>query len=354
MVKALCYYVSAHGFGHSVRAIEILRAMSDDIPLIVKSHAAEWFWRQELDRPFQWVPDAFDVGAVQTDSLSVDAEATLRQFGQLHRANQARLDDEARWLQQHHVGLVVSDVPSFPLRVAYQMGIPGLIVANFTWLEIYRPFADTAPEWAWVLQALAQEYRLASLALLPPLRLPMPQFPHTIDVPLVARKGRPCRVDLADALGLDPHARLVLLYTGAWGMDLPWERLDRLRDVTFLSFSPPPGASGVVAIPQGRWRHEDVTASVDAVVAKPGYGMVSECVANGTPLIYPVRNHFVEFHALHDGIRQWGGGILIDRHDYDALNWQPYLDRIDDVTPDIPWPINGAPYCARLIENYLR
>lgn len=63
-MKKLCYYVTAHGFGHSVRAIEIVRALSARTPVIVKSRSAEWFWRQELDRPFQWVPDAYDVGAV--------------------------------------------------------------------------------------------------------------------------------------------------------------------------------------------------------------------------------------------------------------------------------------------------
>ena len=353
-MKKLCYYVTAHGFGHSVRAIEIVRALSARTPVIVKSRSAEWFWRQELDRPFQWVPDAYDVGAVQTDSLSVDAEATLRRYARVHRANQARLDDEVDWLRRHDVGLVVSDVPSFPLRVAYQMGIPGLVVANFTWLEIYRPYIDAAPEWAWVLPAMAAEYRLASLALLTPLRLHMPQFPHVHEVPLVVRKGRPVRAKMCEALGLDPYARLVLLYTGPWGMDVPWDRLSRLRDVTFLSFSPPPDAPGVVSIPQGRWRHPDVCASVDAVLAKPGYGMVSECIANGTPLIYPMRDHFIEFDALHDGITRWGGGILMDRDDYRSLDWQPYLDRIDTLTLDPPWPIDGAPYCARLIDGYLR
>jgi len=239
-VKKLCYYVTAHGFGHSVRAIEILRAMPEHVPVIVKTRAAEWFWRQELDRPFEWAPDAYDVGAVQTDSLSVDAQATLRQYAEIHLANQARLDDEIRWLAAHNVGLVVSDVPSFPLRVAYRMGIPGLVVANFTWLEIYRAYVDAAPQWAWVLPAMAAEYRLASLALCTPLRLNMPQFRHTRDVPLVSRKGRPRRVELCEALGLDPTGRLVLLYTGTWGMDLAWERLADLRDVTFLSFASPP------------------------------------------------------------------------------------------------------------------
>ena len=352
-MKSLCYYVTAHGFGHSVRAIEIVRALSEHTPVIVKSRSAEWFWRQELDRPFDWVADAFDVGAVQTDSLSADAVATLHRYAEVHHANQARLDDEARWLDEHDVGLVVSDVPSFPLRVAYQVGIPGLIVANFTWLEIYRSYVDAAPELAWVLGALAEEYRLASLALFTPLRVEMPQFPFAREVPLVARKGRPTRGELSEALGVDPLARLVLLYRGTWGMDLPWDRLSRLRDVTFLSFSPPDGAPGVVPIPQGRWRHQDVCASVDAVLAKPGYGIVSECMTNGTPLIYPMRDHFVEFDALHEGIEHWGGGILIDRNDFLELNWQPYLDRLTHATPPSPWPINGAHYCARLMENYL-
>ena len=42
-------------------------------------------------------------------------------------------------------------------------------------------------------------------------------------------------------------------------------------------------------------RYEDLVATAEAVVTKPGYGIVSECVANGTPLLYTSRGRFIEY-----------------------------------------------------------
>ena len=37
------------------------------------------------------------------------------------------------------------------------------------------------------------------------------------------------------------------------------------------------------------FRYEDLVAAVDVVLTKPGYGIVSECVANDTALLYTSR-----------------------------------------------------------------
>ena len=46
-------------------------------------------------------------------------------------------------------------------------------------------------------------------------------------------------------------------------------------------------------------------ASVDIVVSKPGFGIVSECIANQKPLIYSERTDFREYHVLVDDIQRY-------------------------------------------------
>jgi predicted glycosyltransferase len=41
-------------------------------------------------------------------------------------------------------------------------------------------------------------------------------------------------------------------------------------------------------------RYEDLVAAADVVVSKPGYGIVSECVANRTALLFTSRGKFAE------------------------------------------------------------
>jgi L-arabinokinase len=41
-------------------------------------------------------------------------------------------------------------------------------------------------------------------------------------------------------------------------------------------------------------RYADLVAAADVVISKPGYGIVSECIANGTALLFTRRGHFIE------------------------------------------------------------
>ena len=45
-------------------------------------------------------------------------------------------------------------------------------------------------------------------------------------------------------------------------------------------------------------RYEDLVRAADVVVTKPGYGIISEAIANGAALLYTSRGHFVEYDVL--------------------------------------------------------
>jgi L-arabinokinase len=49
----------------------------------------------------------------------------------------------------------------------------------------------------------------------------------------------------------------------------------------------------------------DILASCDIVISKPGFGLVSECIANCKPLIYTDRGDFAEYPYLVEGIGKY-------------------------------------------------
>ena len=51
-------------------------------------------------------------------------------------------------------------------------------------------------------------------------------------------------------------------------------------------------------------RYEDLVRASDAILSKPGYGIVAECIANGTSLVYTSRGRFAEYPRLVEGIEQ--------------------------------------------------
>ena len=48
-------------------------------------------------------------------------------------------------------------------------------------------------------------------------------------------------------------------------------------------------------------RYEDLVRAADVVVTKPGYGIISEAIANDAALLYTSRGHFVEYDVLGQG-----------------------------------------------------
>src|SRR5262249_11219177 len=97
-----------------------------------------------------------------------------------------------------------------------------------------------------------------------------------------------------------------------FGLSLPVDELQRSKDFVLLvaEREPPPGL-----------RYEDLVAAADVVVSKPGYGIVSECAANGTALLYTSRENFIEYGVLVDGMPGLLRSKFINADDLRAGRW---------------------------------
>lgn len=349
---AIAYYISAHGFGHAARSVQILRELPASIALHIKTGVPEWFFSQEIRRPFTYIHDTFDCGAME-DARGVDRLATLSTYASIAQRNAQRLREEAGWLRSIGARCVASDIAPFPLRAAAEAGIPGCLVANFTWFDIYEPYVADYPRFQPMLDAMFAEYRLAHTTFVTPPSLPMPYLPHAETAGLVARRGRNRREELAQSLGLSLSRPLILFYAGKPAMGFPWHRLESMREYAFATFMRANGAlpPNAFSIEPGRFSHPDVLASADAVVAKAGYGMAGECLVNARPMLYTDREHFAEFAALDEALRNWGGAIRIPRHQFYAGEWDEALPRLMQLKPEAAGPCDGASRIAqRLME----
>jgi hypothetical protein len=321
-------YVSGHGFGHSAREVEILRRLPEEIPLVVKSAAPEWFWRQEVTRPFDFVRDSYDVGCVQTSSLEVDISATLAAWQSIDAQNQSRFSKEVEDLKQRGARVVVTDVGPFPLVVAEELQIPGLCIANFTWADIYAEYIKEEPAFGPVVADLKAQYARATQMLETGFAVPMPYFPRQESVGLVARIGTPRRAELMEMLGPKAEGkRLALVYAGNWGLPVPWERMEQFADWHFLSLSASETKSANASqIDQSAMPHPDFVASVDLVISKLGYGIAGECWTSGTSLLYCPRSGFAEFPAIDAALSDWQGRLFLSSEAFLQAEWQQALD----------------------------
>ncbi len=76
------------------------------------------------------------------------------------------------------------------------------------------------------------------------------------------------------------------------------------------------------------YRYEDLVRAVDVVVTKPGYGIISECLANDTALLYTSRGDFREYQVLVDAMPAFLRCAFIDHDDLFAGQWAPHLDAV--------------------------
>jgi hypothetical protein len=340
----IVFYVSGHGFGHASRDVELIDAIAGadrGARFVVRTSAPGWlFARARATVEVQ--PVVTDTGLVQIDSLRFDEPETVRQAAAFYRSFDERADAEARLLEAAGADLVVGDIPPLAFAAAERACVKSLALGNFTWdwiYGVYPAFEVLAPD---VIPAIRAAYATATRAL----RLPFhggfePMAAVTDDIPLIARRSRRDRSETRRRLGIAAGRPVVLASFGAYGAPLPFDAIRAGRQFTLLTIEQRP--------PRGL-EYEDVVAAADVVVSKPGYGIVSECIANNTALLYTSRGHFIEYDVFAAEMPRWLRCRFIAQDDLLAGRWAGAISALLSQ-PDPPERarVDGAQIAARVI-----
>ena len=101
-------------------------------------------------------------------------------------------------------------------------------------------------------------------------------------------------------------------------------------------------------------RYEDLVAACDAVLTKPGYGIVAECIANGTPMVYTSRGRFAEYPCLVAGLEAHLANAFLSNEDLRAGRWAAALDAIFAQTREpVSVRVDGAAVAAEILAALL-
>ena len=363
---AVVFYVTGHGFGHAVRQIAIVNAVvhrEPEVPVIVRTSVAPWLFARSVRASVRLEPGVVDTGAIQRGSLDVDIPATL----EAARAFYAGADDwiarEAAWLAGEGARLVVADIPPLPIAAARRAGVPAVGISNFTWDWIYEDY-DARRLAPGLVEAIERHYADADEGWRLPMYGGFPSFRTLRDLPLVARVARLPREAVRAALRLPPDRPLVLVSLGGYGargIDLhaAAASLRGAADVVATSydvFSPGAGVHRVdeAAMYGQRIRYEDLVGAVDIVASKPGYGIISECAANGTRLLYTDRGRFCEYDVLVREMPRFLESAYIGQEDLLAGRWHQAVTGLLGAPARPRAPAEGAAVAAEWISAKLR
>lgn len=308
-MSAIVFYISGHGFGHASRELEVIHAVADRRPdwsIVLRTAVSPSLLERSLRVPYTLLPGPCDTGIVQRDSVTNDDEATTREAIAFYSGMDARVEAECSLLAGHAVRVIVGDIPPLAFEVAAKLRVPSVAIANFTWDWIYE-WHDAIRDAPGVIDRIRHGYRQATIALRLPFSPALDVFPRVESLPLIARIPSASRAATRRTLGIPDSRKVALLSFGGYGLQrLDVAGLDCLDEWTVLLTdriaTAAPLSSSVVFLSESLFtsglRYEDLVAASDAVVTKPGYGILSECATAGTALLYTSRGHFREYDVL--------------------------------------------------------
>ena len=177
---------------------------------------------------------------------------------------------------------------------------------------------------------------------------------------------RIARDDVRQRLGLPLDAPLALGSFGGYGLRASILATSTARAGWHVVLT---GRDSPGPLPRGRhsscdenavydagMRYEDLVAAVDVVVTKPGYGIISECIANDTAMLYTSRGHFAEYDVMVAEMPRFLRCEYIDLASLLAGRWRESLDRLirDSRHRLSAADTSGAEVVAEMIAGTMR
>ena len=353
-------FATSHGFGHATRAVAILRTLAEITPGLtvdVFSTLPDWFWTENLspEVPYHAHQLETDVGLVQKSPFDHDLDRTITQLERFLAFDEPALKDTRKTLQESKPDLILCDVSPLGLVLGEELGIPTVLVENFTWDWIYEAYLDEEPRFEPIVEQLGELFRSADL------RIQTEPICERVEncplVPPIFREFREPPERILDRLGLPPDNRYLLVTTGGIPQDFSF--LDKLKgrpDLHFVitgNFPQFERAENLILLPhRSDFHFPDLVRASCGIVGKVGYGTVAETWGSQVPLFAVYRENFRESKPIRSFIDRDVPSLEASEADFLDGTW---IDRIDELLalPGIDGEnrTNGAKDAGHLINS---
>ena len=373
-MAAIVFYVSGHGFGHASRSIEVINAILAKRPetrIGVRTAAPRWLFDLTVKGKITFSTLETDTGVVQIDALTLDEADSIRRASSFHSDLVTRAASETRSLRELGATLIVGDIPPLAFAVSAAAGIPSIALGNFTWDWVYAdyPRVRLAPS---LLPAIRGAYAKASMALRLPMSGGFEHLSNVKDIPFIARHAKKTREEVCKILKIPADRPIVLSSFGVYGLPgLDTDLLSKLKKYTVITTATVPLSRARKDTPttekkgsfisineEGMYdagvRYEDLVGAAEAVVTKPGYGIIAEAIANETAILYTSRGHFPEYEVLVEEMPKYLRSAFISHDDLFNGKWETHLDKLlAQPKPKKKPETNGADVAADILLKAL-
>lgn len=339
-------------------AVAALQGRFPDFDIAVRSGLAPERFAREIARfgTFRTLGDAApDLHPRMKNSYEVDVAATIAACGETADAFEARVAAQSRFLRDEKFDLVISDISPLPLAAAQRLRVPNIALCSLDWASTLAFIPDLAAPLRETIDLLRAVYGDCDLFLRPQPHVGCDGAPNCRSIGHIARVGTNVRRRLDVAHGIDPAMRLVMLSSGGmegfpFAIDIP------RRDGLFWILPDHLCAPGPDRLPISAFAlvpYVDLVASLDALVAKPGYGLIVEAVSHGVPFASLERSDWVDVASLEQWAAAHGAFCRVAADDIRSGVWIAQIDRLARGPRAKPFAPTGAQEAADLIARLL-
>jgi UDP-N-acetylglucosamine:LPS N-acetylglucosamine transferase len=334
MPASIAYFISSHGFGHAARAAAVMQATAEyhpDVQFEVFTTVPSWFFQDSLSIPFNYHHLLTDFGLVQKEPFQADPGDTLHGLEKFYPISPGRLGEISATIQKLECRIIICDIAPMGLLIAKHIGIPSVLVENFTWDWIYQQYSAAHKNINKYINYLKPIFESADYHV-QTMPICSPKSPDLVTGP-ISRKPKAPRDQIRQRLGLLTGRNMILITTGGIPQSYNFPpRLEELSEFTFVM----PGAgpaidkrNNLIILPhRSDYYHPDLCIASDAVIGKVGYSTLSEVYYAGIPFGYVARANYNESGPMVSFIKQQMPGFAVEESEFFNGEW---IDRIEEL-----------------------
>ena len=316
-MKKILYYVTDHGLGHATRSIALIRELvKNDIQIIIRSHDSSKILHKSLPG-IKILDEQISVGPkIKDDGISIDITETKKIFKNWIQDFEIISENETKIVSKICPDLIISDISPVPFIVGKNLNIFSIALSNFCWFDVL-PFISKN-----TLKILKNAYQMADIAYQLPFGPQMTPFSEVIPVGPLSRIPTVKKESIRKQLNISKSKKIILfLLNKTYSL-----KLSNNKNVQI--FCNNPSNSNEKLIPKNI-EFQNLLQISDLVIAKLGYGIVSECVTLGIPLLYVFDTNHVEQSAISTSLKNFNSIAYISKNDLSNFDFENHLQKFD-------------------------
>jgi hypothetical protein len=349
--------ITNHGFGHAVRAASVVaevQKLSPEILVILVTTAPRWLLESYIPGDFIHRPRGFDVGVIQSDSLTMDLPGTLAKLQEIKQSQNQLISSEVNFIKQNQVDLILADIPFLAAQIGEAAGIPCWMMSNFGWDFIYDAWGEEYRDIVeWIRDGYSKCDRLFRL----PMYESMSSFPHITDVGLTGGNPKYDETHLRDIFQINSAIeKTVLLTFGGLGLDaIPYQNLAKFSHWQFITFDGnAPHLNNLIQVTERKYRPVDFMPICGRIISKPGYSTFAEAFKLNIPIVSLTRTGFAETPLLLNGIQDYSQHQILLPQDFFDNNWDFLLQPLQPPRLYQSLPKDGSEAIAKAIVSFFQ